>query len=139
MPFGPLIFIGPFLIPLLILLFAFRVIPRLFRGIFRELGKSDDERELLQNYVRDVTPKHTLRRQERDLESWVFNLAYRLEGRVTLSDIIIETGLNMKDAEDLANGMVDGVRVRMEVNDEHGFVIYEFPEIIARFPDKDEE
>jgi hypothetical protein len=35
--------------------------------------------------------------------------------------------------------MVDGVRVRMEVNDEHGFVIYEFPEIIARFPDKDEE
>ncbi len=139
MHFSPFIFIGPFLIPLLILLFAFRVIPRLFRGIFREFGKSNDEKELLQSYVRDVTPTYALRRQERDLESRVFNLAYRLEGRVTLSDIIIETGLNMKDAEDLANSMVDGVRVRMEIDDEHGFVIYEFPEIIARFSDKDEE
>jgi len=67
-----------------------------------------------------------------EIEGVIFNIAYQLRGRITLSDIIIETGLSMKESEEVINKMVDSVRVRMEV-DENGLVIYEFPEIIARF------
>jgi hypothetical protein len=69
------------------------------------------------------------------VESAIFALAYRHKGRITLSDIIVETGLGIREAEQVANGMVDGIRVRMEVR-ENGLVVYEFPEIIARFEDQ---
>lgn len=70
------------------------------------------------------------------LESQIFKLAYRRKGRLTVSDIVIETGLGIDDAERLIQGMVDNVRVRMEVND-RGLVVYEFPEIQARFEEED--
>ena len=49
-----------------------------------------------------------------------------------MSDIVLETDLSIKEAEEVINGMVDSTHVRMEVEDS-GLVIYEFPEIIARF------
>ncbi len=67
-----------------------------------------------------------------DIEARVFQLAYKLKGRVTVSDIVIETGLSVREAEAAIHGMVDNSRVRMEVGD-NGLVTYEFPEIIARF------
>jgi hypothetical protein len=126
----------PFLIPVLIVLFLARVIPGLFRGFFREL----EERRLSSGLFRD---RHVLERgmrnrsrrklrKPRNIEGVIFNLAYTLEGKITLSDIIIETGMGMKEAEKTINQMVDGIRVRMEVDDQ-GLVVYEFPEIIARF------
>lgn len=69
------------------------------------------------------------------LESQVFKLAYRRKGRLTVSDIVIETGLGIDEAERLIQGMVDNVRVRMEVND-RGLVVYEFPEIQSRFEEE---
>ncbi|MEW5815522.1 MAG: hypothetical protein AB1798_09045 [Spirochaetota bacterium] len=71
-------------------------------------------------------------KDRKDLESKIFRLAYKMKGRITLSDIVIETGLGMKEAEAYIEKMVDGIRVRMEVSDQ-GIVYYEFPEIIARF------
>jgi hypothetical protein len=44
----------------------------------------------------------------------------------------VETGLDLEQAEKVIESMVDGMRVRMEV-DERGVVVYEFPEIIMRF------
>lgn len=70
-----------------------------------------------------------------DMESRIFKLAQGMKGRITLSDIVIATNLNMKDAEQLIDSMIDGIHITMEVNDK-GRVIYEFPEIIARFEDK---
>ncbi|MCF7947845.1 MAG: hypothetical protein K9M94_04560 [Spirochaetia bacterium] len=61
----------------------------------------------------------------------LYKLAYKLEGRITVSDIVIETGMEVKEAEELIQSMVDNQRVRMEV-DENGMLLYEFPEIIAR-------
>ena len=63
----------------------------------------------------------------------IFKLAYKLKGRVTLSDIVVETGLNLQDAEQLIESMVDNAHIRMEVDDKLGTVTYEFPEIIRRF------
>lgn len=61
----------------------------------------------------------------------IYKLAYKLEGRITVSDIVIETGQGVQEAEELIQSMVDNQRVRMEV-DENGLVVYEFPEIIDR-------
>ncbi len=61
----------------------------------------------------------------------IYKLAYRLQGRITVSDIVVETGMDAKAAEDLIESMVDNQRVRMEV-DADGMLVYEFPEIIAR-------
>lgn len=62
----------------------------------------------------------------------IYKLAYKLKGRLTVSDIVIETGLDADEAEELIQSMVDNLRVRMEVMDD-GLVVYEFPEIIARY------
>ena len=61
----------------------------------------------------------------------IYKLAYRLQGRITVSDIVVETGMDAKAAEELIESMVDNQRVRMEV-DGDGMLVYEFPEIIAR-------
>jgi len=61
----------------------------------------------------------------------IYKLAYRLQGRITVSDIVVETGMDAKAAEELIQSMVDNQRVRMEV-DSDGMLVYEFPEIIAR-------
>ena len=65
-------------------------------------------------------------------EGEIFRLADKMKGCITLSDIVISTDLNMKDAELAIESMVDGVHVTMEVDD-NGRVTYEFPEIIARY------
>jgi hypothetical protein len=62
----------------------------------------------------------------------IYKLAYKLGGRITVSDIVVETGLEVEEAEELIESMVDNQRVRMEVQDD-GLVIYEFPELINRF------
>jgi hypothetical protein len=65
-------------------------------------------------------------------EPRVFQLARKLGGRLTVSDVVIDLGLDVREAEELLQSLVDNVRVRMEV-DENGRVTYEFPEIIDRF------
>ena len=127
----PMSALWPLLIPIAIFLIVFRLGPRLFRGIFRELDGNDIRRRFARP-VMDMAGPYDYRYSGRDLESVVFNIANRLNGRITLSDVIIETGMGVKDAEIFINNMVDGVRVRMEVDEERGFVIYEFPEIIDR-------
>ena len=73
--------------------------------------------------------------QPRSLEGRIFRAAYKHEGRLTVSDIVLETDLGLKEAEEVINGMVDGTHVRMEVEDS-GLVVYEFPEIISRFENR---
>jgi hypothetical protein len=70
--------------------------------------------------------------QSISLEGSIFRAAYKRKGRLTISDIVLETDLSIKEAEQAINRMVDGLHVRMEVEDS-GLVIYEFPEIISRF------
>lgn len=65
------------------------------------------------------------------LEVRIFRLAWKLRGRITVSDVVLETGLGPAEAEEAMNRMVDGMRVRMEVQ-EKGMVVYEFPEIMRR-------
>ena len=70
--------------------------------------------------------------RSRSIQGRIFQAAYKNRGRLTISDIVLETDLSIKEAEEVMNGMVDSTHVRMEVED-NGLVVYEFPEILARF------
>ena len=65
------------------------------------------------------------------LENRVFRLAYRLGGRLTVSDLVVDLDFSIEEAERFLNQLVDSTRITMEVRDD-GLVYYEFPEIIAR-------
>lgn len=118
-----------FLVPLLLFFFVFRAGGRMFRSF-------DRPRRLEEEYHPSIPDAYrSYYRRGSTLESQVFKLAYRRKGRLTVSDIVIETGLGIDDAERLIQGMVDNARVRMEVDD-RGLVVYEFPEIQSRFEDE---
>jgi len=61
----------------------------------------------------------------------IYRLAARLGGRITVSDVVIETGIGTEEAEAILRKMTDGIRVRMEV-DERGIIWYEFSELGGR-------
>lgn len=122
--------VSPFFVILPIVFFV-----AVARMVSRFIGNGRrDYREIPEEYGRPElysrTPRPLVRGRNTD-ESKVFRLALKLKGRLTVSDVVIETGLNLHDAEALVEGMVDNVHVRMEV-DSQGRVVYEFPEIIRR-------
>ena len=138
---------GPFgfltlLVPVL-LAFAFL---RLGTTIFRRIqDESDDDRYLrgrrgVHRYAADEEVATERRAPfgvqnpfgKRSLDSRVFRLAYRNGGRVTVSQVVMETGMSLEQTEAYMDQLCDGVRVRMEVSD-GGLVTYEFPELTGRF------
>lgn len=132
MPFGILGFIFP--------LFFFIIVLRVVRSIFRSSTRRDLESRIRDSRLLSPTDDlSTITRYpapaqpvQKTGQGEIFRLADRMKGRLTLSDIVIATNLNMHDAEQVIESMVDGVHVTMEVNDSGG-VVYEFPEIIARY------
>jgi hypothetical protein len=65
------------------------------------------------------------------LQVSMFRLAARNNGRLTISDVVVETGLDLDKAEKLMDRMVDGAHVQIDLNDK-GMIFYIFPEIISR-------
>ena len=117
------------LIPGLFIFLVFRFGMRFFDEMFHNqnrLNARDRWRLYEQSWIRSGGSR------SRSIESRIFRAAYKQKGRLTVSDIVLETDLSIKEAEEVLNGMVDGTHVRMEVLDS-GLVVYEFPEIIARF------
>lgn len=129
-------FLFPFgiLIPALLIFLALRFGSRLFSEFFRNVDGGQQRRGWLgSDGPRDGSGWRSVGPvREQNLEARIFRVAFKRKGRLTVSDIVLETGLSIKEAEGAVNTMVDGVRVRMEVDD-RGLVVYEFPEIIARF------
>ncbi|MBN1836729.1 MAG: hypothetical protein JW820_12815 [Spirochaetales bacterium] len=126
-PFGILV---PALLIFLLLRFGSRIFGEFFRSVDGRRpqggwlsGDASRQREV-------PTTFGSVRRQ--NLEARIFRLAFKRKGRITVSDVVLETGLGIKESEEAVNAMVDGIRVRMEVDD-RGLVVYEFPEIMARF------
>lgn len=115
-----------FVVPLLFFFGIVRLIVGAARGFQR--GRYVDERSYSAFPRRDSG----FTEPRRPTQAQLFRLAHKLKGRLTVSDIVVETGLSVSEAEELAESMVDGTRVRMEVDD-RGIVTYEFPEIIRRF------
>ncbi len=64
------------------------------------------------------------------LEPAIYRLARNRGGRLTVSDVVIATGIPVGEAERILNEMVDGVRVTMNVRD-NGVIVYEFTELMS--------
>ena len=102
-----------------LLFFAFVMVPFIQR-IMRFRGDTDA-----------FDPTDRRGEPDRILTRRVFGVAKRMGGRITISDVVLETGLSIREAEAYMDGLADGMRVRMEVDSE-GIVIYEFPEFRNR-------
>ncbi len=63
------------------------------------------------------------------IEKQILKLAFEKKGILTVTDVVMETGLSISKAEETLNSMVDGFRVDMRVKDS-GIVVYAFTEII---------
>ena len=134
-PFGFLALLAPFLL----MFAALRVGTALFRRIQDE---PEDDRPHLRGrggvyrYPADDSVAAEPRAPfgvpnpfgRRSFDSRVFRLAYQNGGRVTVSQVVMETGMSLEQAEAYLDQLCDGVRVRMEVSD-NGRVTYEFPEL----------
>jgi hypothetical protein len=118
------------LFPALFLFLILRFGLRFFNDLFDNPNRLN-ARDRWQIYNRTGTSVPPPLRS-RSIEGRIFRAAYKHRGKLTISDIVLETDLGIKEAEEVINGMVDGTHVRMEVED-NGLVVYEFPEIISRF------
>ena len=119
-----------FIFPLIMFFVVARVAARFIRGISRPPHRDLTDAFGVPQEAYRKDPRPLIRGKGSD-ESRIFKLALRLKGRLTVSDVVIETGLNLQQAEELLESLVDSVHVRMEVDD-RGLVTYEFPEIIRR-------
>lgn len=119
-----------FILPLFVAAIAVRAGAHLFRSM------DNSDRRYMSGYGRDSTDLlnelYGAPRNGRSPEARIFQLARKLGGKLTVSDVVIELGVDVGQAEELLQGLVDNVRVRMEVN-EDGRVTFEFPEIIDRY------
>lgn len=120
-PFG-------FFLPLVFLVILGRVASGFFRSSQRRRNIEREYEQYLPGTYQTARPQQ----QEASNEAKLFKLAYKLKGKLTVSDIVVETGLGVSDAEAMIESMVDNTHVRMEVDD-RGIVTYEFPEIMRRF------
>jgi hypothetical protein len=117
-----------FLIPALFIFLIFRFGMRFFHELFNNPSRLNfwDRGWLYDKGSFSHLPR------SRSIQGRIFRAALKHSGRLTISDIVLETDLSIRDAEEQINSMVDGTHVRMEVGDD-GLVVYEFPEIISRF------
>jgi hypothetical protein len=122
-------FFFAFLFPALFIFLIFRFGIRFFNELFNNPSRlnSRDRWQLYHGTGSDLFPPT----RARGIENRIFRAASKRAGRLTVSDIVLETDLSIREAEEVINGMVDGTHVRMEVED-NGLVVYEFPEIISR-------
>ena len=101
------------IVPVLLIIVAVPVTRRLFRSTPRELKESESEQ---------APPAG-------QKEAAIYRLAKSRQGRITVSDVVVETGMSAAQAEETLQGMLDGMRVRVEVTD-NGTMLYEFPELM---------
>lgn len=123
----------------MLIVLGIKIIRHIYHSSTRKFGEDYD---YYNNYIlkdhsaSDRSPLSSTSYSTGEWESRIFKIANKFKGRLTLSDVVLETSLGIKDAEQVIEQMVDGIHVRMEVRDD-GIVVYEFPEIIARFEGKD--
>lgn len=89
-------------------------------GILRRLPPTGQLRE-----------QKSVRPRKMSIRDQIIKLAYRQGGLLTVTEVVAETGLSFKKAEEALNGMVDFSRVNMRISDS-GIIVYEFAEILAK-------
>jgi hypothetical protein len=124
------------LFPLFALFFLWFVSDSLDKTVFRRTHKRQEKNPYTEPLLEDLTYISSSTEPDpaqvtKQLQVAVFRLAARNKGRLTLSDVIVETGLDLAKADKFMDRMVDGARVQIEVNDK-GMIFYEFPEIISK-------
>ena len=96
--------------------FGIKFLRRLIAGSYRDVGKNGSK---------------SLKNADQSIQNQILRLAFKKRGILTVTDVVLETGTPMREAEEILNDMVDSYRVNMQVNNS-GIIVYEFAEIINR-------
>lgn len=122
-------------LPLLFLfIFCVKLINKLSRrshnrsGLFNRHFRGDDAKYI--SPVMDNRRISSRNAEVRSLDSVLFRAARRNGGRLTLSDVVIETGMGLKQAARYMEELSDGRHVSIE-SDDSGTIWYVFPELPA--------
>ena len=78
--------------------------------------------------LRTTRPTPDFRARGQTIEYQILQLAKKKGGELTVTDVVLGTGMPMKKAEETLNAMVDSYRVNMQVRDS-GIIVYEFTEL----------
>ncbi len=105
-----------FLLPFFLVTLGANLLGRTHRRIASARQAGAGQREIASSRIETVEPM-------------IYRLAKQLGGRLTVSDVVVETGLRVREAEEMLQNMTDSLRVRMEVDD-RGVVTYEFTELL---------
>jgi len=81
-------------------------------------------------------PKNAMSPPPDDIDAQIFRAAKQQRGRLTISDLVIETGWSAKEAEKALERLADGIHVRMNVSDK-GRIEFEFPDLLGYHETKD--
>jgi len=73
----------------------------------------------------------TLEKAPSIVQQQIFKLAKQNDGKLTVTDVVLETGLSVRQSEETLNSLVDSYRVRMDV-DVSGIITYEFSELVPQ-------
>jgi len=126
---------------IIFVIFGVKIIRKIIKTISSNIDDTSSQSRININDNPKIVPnsqQSTIirRKAASQLEVKIFRLADKQKGKITVSDIVLDTGIGIKEAEEFINNMVDGLHVRMEVTDS-GSVIYEFPEIAAKYSKTD--
>ena len=66
-----------------------------------------------------------------EIDAQIYRAAKGQGGRLTVSDVVIETGLSAEEVKGALERLADGIHVRMNVSD-NGSIEFEFPELLER-------
>ena len=75
--------------------------------------------------------------ERQSVETQILRIAAKHKGELTVTDVAMETGMGIPQAEKALDKMVDGNRVSLRVSDS-GVVLYEFLEIATGRDTEDE-
>jgi hypothetical protein len=99
--------------------------------IIWKLVRRSDHKNRNEGYNENRRKKGPITSSEKLSDKTIFTLAERNKGILTLSDIVINTGASLTEAEDYMKHLTDGVYVRMNITNNNS-IIYEFPELIEK-------
>lgn len=83
-------------------------------------------------------PKNAMNHPPVDIDAQIFKAAKKQHGRLTISDLVIETGWSAKEAEKALERLSDGIHVRMNVSDK-GRIEFEFPDLLSNHETQDHD
>ena len=94
-------------------------------------GRRSGDDQLPQGFLRRlIAGKKRDQGKQSAMDARIIRLAATNSGTLTLSDVVLETGMNLKDAEKYMDGLVANSHAQLSLTGQDRFV-YDFPDLMT--------